>query len=62
MFPRLRLAAEIRLPKEHMAPLQLRKGRDARRLVQMLKECLSIEALKSLLIRRQGNAGRERYR
>jgi O-antigen/teichoic acid export membrane protein len=50
------------LSKEHMAPLQLQKRPDARRLVQMLKQYLSIEALKSFLTRRHGNAGRERYR
>src|ERR1700722_10191018 len=45
-----------------MAPLPLHKGRDARRLVQMLKQYLSSEALKSFLTKRHGNAGRERYR
>src|SRR5580698_2632214 len=50
------------LSKEHMAPLPLHKGRDARRLVQMLNQYLSIEALKSFLTKRHGTAGRERYR
>src|ERR1700759_1801607 len=45
-----------------MAPLQLQKGRDVKRLLQMLKQYLSIEALKSFLTKRHGNAGRERYR
>ena len=61
-FRRLLFAVEIRLAKEYMAPLHLQKGRDARRLLQMLKQYLTIEALKSFLTKRHGNAGRERYR
>src|SRR3984885_7710721 len=34
----------------------------AKRLLQMLKQFLTVDALKSFLTKRHGNAGRERYR
>ena len=34
----------------------------AKRLLQMLKRFLTVDALKSFLTKRHGNAGRERYR
>jgi O-antigen/teichoic acid export membrane protein len=56
------IVVEIMLSKEYMAPLHLQEGRDVKRLLQMLKQYLSVEALKSFLTKRHGNAGRERYR
>jgi O-antigen/teichoic acid export membrane protein len=58
----LLFAVVIMPSKEYMAPLHLQKGRDVKRLLQMLKQYLTIEALKSFLTKRHGNAGRERYR
>ncbi len=45
-----------------MSPLLSEKDGSAKRLLQTLKQSLSVDALKSLLTKRQGNAGRERYR
>ncbi|HET6218748.1 MAG TPA: oligosaccharide flippase family protein [Acidobacteriaceae bacterium] len=45
-----------------MSPLLSEKAGSAKRLLQTLKQSMSVDALKSLLTKRQGNAGRERYR
>ena len=45
-----------------MSGLRLQEDLDAERLLQMLKRSLTVDALKSFLTKRHGNAGRERYR
>ena len=45
-----------------MSPRLSEKDGSAKGLLQTLKQSLSVDALKSLLTKRQGNAGRERYR
>jgi O-antigen/teichoic acid export membrane protein len=45
-----------------MSGLRLQEDLGAERLLQMLKRSLTVDALKSFLTKRHGNAGRERYR
>jgi hypothetical protein len=45
-----------------MSPLLLQESRSANRILQTLKQSLNVDALKSFLTKRHGNAGRERYR
>ena len=45
-----------------MSGLGLQEDLGAKRLLQMLKRSLTVDALKSFLTKRHGNAGRERYR
>jgi O-antigen/teichoic acid export membrane protein len=48
--------------KGNMSPLLLHEDRSVKRALETLKQALSVEALKSFLTKRDGNAGRERYR
>ena len=45
-----------------MSALRLQEDLGAKRLLQLLKRSLTVDALKSFLTKRHGNAGRERYR
>jgi O-antigen/teichoic acid export membrane protein len=45
-----------------MSALRLQEDLSAKRLLQILKRSLTVDALKSFLTKRHGNAGRERYR
>ena len=45
-----------------MSALRSQEDLGAKRLLQLLKRSLTIDALKSFLTKRHGNAGRERYR
>jgi multidrug transporter EmrE-like cation transporter len=45
-----------------MSPRLSKKDESAKSRLQTLKQSLSVDALKSLLTKSQGNAGRERYR
>jgi len=45
-----------------MSGFGLQEDLSAKRLLQMLKRSLTVDALKSFLTKRHGNAGRERYR
>jgi O-antigen/teichoic acid export membrane protein len=45
-----------------MSALRLREDLSAKRLLRILKRSLTVDALKSFLTKRHGNAGRERYR
>ena len=45
-----------------MSPLLLQESRNANHTLQTLKQSLNVDALKSFLTKRHGNAGRERYR
>ena len=45
-----------------MSPLLLQESRSANRMLQTLKQSFTVDALKSFLTKRHGNAGRERHR
>jgi O-antigen/teichoic acid export membrane protein len=45
-----------------MSALRLQEDLSAKRLLRILKRSLTVDALKSFLTKRHGNAGRERYR